>query len=102
MIQKIPCHSKVSTKARRFITNLSPARIYEFSIQFLSVAVFGQKLSPGFDFVQPQRPDGETWTFCNVLWVEWKDGVAYRKGAGRVKRRTWEVAEKEDVELVLG
>ncbi|KAK5656784.1 hypothetical protein OQA88_4332 [Cercophora sp. LCS_1] len=59
-------------------------------------------VSKGFDFVQPQLPEHEIWTFYNVLWVEWCDGVAYRKGVGRVKRRAWEEARKENVDLVLG
>jgi hypothetical protein len=44
----------------------------------------------------------ETWSFYNVLWVEWEDAVAYRKGIGRVKRSVWDRLEKEDISLVLG
>lgn len=38
----------------------------------------------------------------NVLWVEWIDGVAYRKGVGEVSREVWESREREAIELVLG
>ncbi|KAL9114970.1 MAG: hypothetical protein Q9227_001213 [Pyrenula ochraceoflavens] len=44
------------------------------------------------------------WKDCYfVLWIEWKNGVAYRRGAGAVTVEAWE-REKEDdlVDLVLG
>ncbi|CCF39016.1 hypothetical protein CH063_02036 [Colletotrichum higginsianum] len=40
---------------------------------------------------------------CFVLWVEWKDGVAYRKGSGMVLADRWdELKEAEEVDLILG
>lgn len=32
----------------------------------------------------------ETYSFYNVLWVETKDGVMYRKAAGRISENIWE------------
>lgn len=40
--------------------------------------------------------------FYNVLWVEWEEGVAYRKALGRVEKSVWERKEKEEIDLVLG
>ena len=38
-----------------------------------------------------------------VLWIEWKDGVAYRRGSGAVTTEAWEVEkEAELVDLTLG
>jgi len=37
-----------------------------------------------------------------VLWVEWVDGVAYRKGCGYVRKEIWDSHKLEDVDLVLG
>ncbi|KAK8022386.1 hypothetical protein PG993_013153 [Apiospora rasikravindrae] len=37
-----------------------------------------------------------------VLWVEWVDGVAYRKGVGRIQKESWESHDLEDIHLVLG
>lgn len=38
-----------------------------------------------------------------VLWIEWKNGVAYRRGAGAVTEKAWESErESELVDLVLG
>lgn len=37
-----------------------------------------------------------------VLWVEWIDGVAYRKASGVVDKDAWEGYDLEDVHLVMG
>ncbi|KAG4273222.1 hypothetical protein FPRO04_09828 [Fusarium proliferatum] len=37
-----------------------------------------------------------------VLWVEWKDGVAYRVASGEVIASEWERLDPEKVSLVLG
>ncbi|KAJ8065092.1 hypothetical protein OCU04_005805 [Sclerotinia nivalis] len=37
-----------------------------------------------------------------VLWVEWKDGIAYRLASGQVKAREWEKLVPENIELILG
>jgi hypothetical protein len=37
-----------------------------------------------------------------VLWVEWKDGVAYRRAVGSVEKAAWDGLELESVDLVLG
>ncbi|RTE72882.1 hypothetical protein BHE90_012693 [Fusarium euwallaceae] len=44
----------------------------------------------------------EDYDFINVLWVEWVDGIAYRKGLGRVLENIWERQPLEDIELILG
>jgi hypothetical protein len=38
----------------------------------------------------------------NVLWVEWEEGIAYRKGVGRIEKAMWEAQELEWIDLVLG
>ena len=40
--------------------------------------------------------------FYNVLWIEWKEGVAYRKGLGRVIKEAWERQATEWIDLTLG
>ena len=40
--------------------------------------------------------------FYNVLWIEWKEGVAYRKGLGRVIKEAWERQATEWIDLALG
>lgn len=37
-----------------------------------------------------------------ILWVEWENGVAYRKASGWVDKEKWEEHELEDIHLVLG
>ncbi|KAF2127045.1 HET-domain-containing protein [Dothidotthia symphoricarpi CBS 119687] len=38
----------------------------------------------------------------NVLWIEWKEGIAYRKAGGLVQKEQWEQLEREDIDLILG
>ncbi|CAG9981896.1 unnamed protein product [Clonostachys byssicola] len=53
---------------------------------------------------QLQRYAPPRWTKDErtVLWIEWENGVAYRKAAGRIGKSHWENLHLEDVELVLG
>lgn len=37
-----------------------------------------------------------------VLWVEWIDGIAYRRASGIVDKDAWEGHDLEDVHLVMG
>ncbi len=45
---------------------------------------------------------GSKYEFYNVLWVEWVEGIAYRKGLGRIEKSAWEDQELESIELILG
>lgn len=38
----------------------------------------------------------------NVLWIEWVDGIAYRKALGRVFKEVWEAQDLEEVNVILG
>jgi len=46
--------------------------------------------------------EGLLYEFYNVLWVEWIDGIAYRRAHGRVEKGVWEGLQVEEVALVLG
>ncbi|POR31388.1 Uncharacterized protein TPAR_08365 [Tolypocladium paradoxum] len=37
-----------------------------------------------------------------VLWIEWKDGVAYRLASGKVRAKEWEKLDLEKLSLILG
>jgi len=39
---------------------------------------------------------------CNILWVEWEGGTAYRKGIGRILKSEWVAQKPEVVDLILG
>ncbi|KAI1358270.1 HET-domain-containing protein [Xylaria arbuscula] len=45
---------------------------------------------------------GEFQEMYGVLWIEWIDKIAYRKGAGYIRKERWESHELEDVDLILG
>jgi hypothetical protein len=38
----------------------------------------------------------------HVLWIEWEDGIAYRRGLGRVLKEAWDSMATEEIDLVLG
>ncbi|KAF2648905.1 HET-domain-containing protein [Lophiostoma macrostomum CBS 122681] len=38
----------------------------------------------------------------NVLWIEWIDGIAYRKACGRVIKQVWDAQGFEAIDVVLG
>lgn len=45
---------------------------------------------------------GGLYEFYNVMWIEWEEGVAYRKAVGRVEKGAWEKCRLEEVEVTLG
>jgi hypothetical protein len=50
-----------------------------------------------------EQPFGEeSPQLYNVLWVEWLDGVAYRRGVGEVEKDIWDAKPLELIELILG
>ena len=50
-----------------------------------------------------KRPrSGDKYDFYHVLWIEWRDDVAYRKGLGRVVQKVWDELPKDEIELFLG
>ncbi|KAI1271993.1 heterokaryon incompatibility protein-domain-containing protein [Xylaria sp. FL0933] len=40
--------------------------------------------------------------FYNVLWIEWEQGIAYRKAVGRVWREAWKQLETSNIDVILG
>jgi len=44
------------------------------------------------------------WQFMSydVLWIEWEDGIAYRKAIGHVWKDEWDAADTEEVDIRLG
>ena len=51
----------------------------------------------------PERPKvTERYYFHNVLWIGWEDGIAYRRGLGRVVNDVWKQEYVEEIMLILG
>ncbi|KAL6798612.1 heterokaryon incompatibility protein domain-containing protein [Trichoderma sp. SZMC 28012] len=40
--------------------------------------------------------------FYFILWIGWVDGIAYRRGIGRVLKEVWENMELKEIEVTLG
>ncbi|KAF8849346.1 HET-domain-containing protein [Acephala macrosclerotiorum] len=49
---------------------------------------------------RPKR--AEFYEFYFVLWIEWHDGIAYRRGLGRVEKQAWEQLSAEEIDIKLG
>ncbi|KAF2107854.1 heterokaryon incompatibility protein-domain-containing protein [Lophiotrema nucula] len=57
---------------------------------------------PRLEWDHPERPkEGRIYKWINVLAIEWKDGIAYRKGLGRVAKSVWETLELEEIDVTL-
>ena len=54
------------------------------------------------DIIQGELCDANLFEFYNVMWIEWKEGIAYRKGLGRVSKEAWERQATEWIDLTLG
>jgi len=46
--------------------------------------------------------DGREYHFYNVLWVERKEGIAYRRAAGRVPKAIWDANCTPLTKVILG
>jgi hypothetical protein len=69
----------------------------------------GKKVDYYMDFqpfsemlVVDELADLKYYSFYNVLWIEWKGGVAYRKALGRVWEDAWDRLTVSDVHISLG
>jgi len=49
-----------------------------------------------------EGPDGREYHFYNVLWVERKEGIAYRCAAGRVPKTIWDASCTPLTKIILG
>ncbi|KAJ4137181.1 hypothetical protein NW768_002762 [Fusarium equiseti] len=50
-----------------------------------------------------ERPRSDHWyEYYTVMWVKWIQGVAYRRGLGRVHKACWEAQRGNPFELILG
>ena len=51
-------------------------------------------------FANGVRPD--VFYYYTVMWIEWDQGMAYRRAVGRVLREVWDSQQAEKVEVILG
>ncbi|KAL8750074.1 MAG: hypothetical protein Q9184_006556 [Pyrenodesmia sp. 2 TL-2023] len=52
--------------------------------------------------IRQYKPDLETWEFYNVLLITSEDGIAYRRGIGRIDKTAWETHDKDTIDITLG
>lgn len=54
------------------------------------------------DSIQESIDPGKLYAYFNVLWIEWIDKIAYRKGLGRVEYLAWKSANPEPKYVLMG
>lgn len=55
------------------------------------------------EYMVEERPkDGDSYEYYNVMWISWKQGIAYREAVGRVHKRMWESLDPSIIDVVLG
>lgn len=60
-------------------------------------------IPPGYRHKALHDSDGEDrFLHYNVLWIEWKDKIAYRKALGCISKRAWEQSSPEMINVTLG
>jgi len=56
---------------------------------------------PEWNQIAETKDLGE-YEYYNVLWIEWREGIAYRKMIGRVWKGGWHQLDVETKDIVLG
>jgi hypothetical protein len=54
------------------------------------------------EFMTDHMDDKGLVRFVNVLWIERREGVAYRRGLGHIVKSAWDESKKKEVDIVLG
>ncbi|GJC87381.1 hypothetical protein ColLi_10219 [Colletotrichum liriopes] len=55
------------------------------------------------EYTREERPKhGERYEFYNVMWISWREGIAYREGLGRVHKDKWDSLQASTMDIVLG
>ena len=72
----------------------------EFPTHFLIYADWA--LRAWYRNVDVEPTEANWFEFYNVLWIEWKDGIAYRKALGRVIKPAWERLDLDMIDVTLG
>lgn len=54
------------------------------------------------EFHDETGPPSEISEYYNVLWIQWKDGIAYREALGRIFKESWENHPTELIDVTLG
>lgn len=74
-------------------------------------AMLLQAIFPESPVFRPKRRESDNtrlnrksfcYEFYFILWIGWVDGIAYRRGIGRVLKRVWESIKLEDIKVYLG
>lgn len=86
-----------------------PGMLYDYWLP--EHAMLLQAFFPGSRAIQPKKSESHNtllnrehfcYEFYFILWIGWVDGIAYRRGIGRVLKSVWESMDLEDIKICLG
>ena len=72
-----------------FNKGLNTASYFSFSSKYVMESSNSTDWVPEIDFLERPRSVG-CYSFYHVMWIEWQEEIAYRKGLGRVRKDVWE------------
>lgn len=55
------------------------------------------------EYMVEERPkDGDSYEYYNVMWISYREGIAFREAVGRVHKRMWMSLNPQTIDVVLG
>lgn len=61
-----------------------------------------QELEEEMEAYGTEGPCGREYHFYNVLWIERRDQIAYRRAAGRVPKEVWDAVCSPPMQIIIG
>jgi len=61
-----------------------------------------QELTKEMEAYGTEGPCGREYHFYNVLWIERRGQIAYRRAAGRVPKEVWDAECSPPMKIILG
>ena len=103
-ILRIPNKETLDSIRMEQVGTVLESRPLEFIALSRGYADGSRKEEPGLDeWLLEERPATKgLYEFYNVMWIEWENGIAYRRAVGRILRDVWEGQNLEWVDVTLG
>lgn len=103
-ILRVPNEETLASVRLEKAGTIPESRPLEFIALSRGYADGSRKEEPGLDeWLLEERPATKgLYEFYNVMWIEWENGIAYRRALGRILRDVWEGQKLEWVDVTLG
>ena len=103
-ILRLPNEESLTSIRLEKVGTVVGSRPLEFIALSRGYADGSKEEEPGLDeWLLEERPTTKgLYEFYNVMWIEWENGIAYRRALGRILRDVWESQNMEWIEVTLG